>query len=81
MTVLSSYWPSQEETNRCIKAEAETASDAVLLAVHQQTPLAVRNAASDAQKPTSERELLDAFLTRDMPEGTLLLAITGASGA
>jgi hypothetical protein len=81
MTVLLPYWPSLTEINRCIKTEAESASDAVLLAVHQETPLTIREAFSDENSPATEKDLLEAFLTDDMPEGTLLLSITGASGA
>jgi hypothetical protein len=79
--MLDRYWPTQEEIDRCIKAEAEAASEAVLLAVHQPMPLAVRNAGSQLERPATERKLLEYFLTDDLPEGTLLLAITGASGA
>lgn len=81
MTSLLPYWPEKEEINRCIKTEAETASDAVLLAVHQETPLSIRNAGSTSKSPATEGDLLDSFLSPDLPEGTLLLAITGASGA
>jgi AAA domain len=81
VTILSSYWPTQDQINRCIKTEAETASDAVLLAVHQETPLYVRNAGSHTKRSVKERDMLEDFLTQDLPEGTLLLAITGASGA
>lgn len=81
MTKLLSYWPRKDEINRCIKTEAETASDAVLLSVHQETPLSIRNAGSVSKTAATEGDLLDSFLTPDLPEGTLLLAITGASGA
>ena len=80
MNKLLSYWPKTDEVNRCIKTEAETASDAVLLSVHQDTPLSVRNAGSSTTSKATEVDLLDAFLTPDLPEGTLLLPITGASG-
>jgi hypothetical protein len=80
MSSLEHYWPSQAEVVRCIKTEAETASDAVLLAVHQETPLAYKDAGSENEKDTDEAKLLDAFLTEDMPSGTLLLAVTGRSG-
>ena len=80
MTMLNVYWPSYEEINNCIKAEAETASDAVLLAVHQPTPLSKREAGAFVETPVTEHDLLEAFLTEDLPEGTLLLPITGISG-
>ncbi|MBF0097675.1 MAG: ATP-binding protein [Magnetococcales bacterium] len=81
MTMLEHYWPNQGEISRCIKAEAETASEAVLLAVHQPMPLAVRNAGSQVEEPVTEQNFLDAFLTPYLPEGTLLQAVTGVSGA
>lgn len=80
MSGLISYWPNQEEINKCIKTEAETASDAVLLAVHQECAISVRDAGRPTTNASSEKRLLDSFLSEDMPEGTLVLAITGASG-
>jgi hypothetical protein len=80
MSRLKKYWPSHEEVNRCIKREAETASDAVLLAVHQNTPLVFRNAGSDIEFERDENQLLESFLTKDLPSGNLLLAVTGKSG-
>jgi hypothetical protein len=81
MPKLLSYWPKEEEINRCIKTEAETASDAVLLSVHQESPLSIRNAGNSSKAAATEDDLLESFLTKDLPEGTLLLAVTGASGA
>lgn len=81
MTNLLPYWPTKEEIDRCIKTEAETASDAVLLSVHQQTPLSKRDAGSTSRVSATEEDLLNDFLTEHLPEGTKLLAITGDSGA
>src|SRR5262245_3099957 len=81
MTGLSSYWPQQDEITRCIKREAETASEAVLLAVHQPMPLAVRNSGSLHETEIRDREFVESFLTTDLPEGILLQPVTGASGA
>lgn len=78
---LSRYWPIRDEINRCIKAEAESASDAVLLAVHQAMPLLRRDEGSGVESQVSEHELLEAFLSDDLPQGTLLMPITGPSGA
>lgn len=78
---LIHYWPSHDEINRCIKAEAESASDAVLLAVHQSMPLLRKDVGSDVEAKVSEHDLLEAFLTKNLPQGTLLMPITGASGA
>jgi hypothetical protein len=77
---FDAYWPVRDEINRCIKAEAESAPDAVLMAVHQPMPLVQREFGSGLETPTTEQALLDAFLSDDLPQGTLLLAITGPSG-
>ena len=77
---LSRYWPTRYEVNRCIKAEAESASDAVLLAVHQSMPLSRRDEGSGFETQVSEHDFLEAFLSDDLPQGTLLIPITGPSG-
>ena len=78
---LSRYWPTRDEINRCIKTEAESASDAVLLAVHQSMPLVRRDEGSQVESQVSEHDLLEAFVSDDLPQGTLLMPITGASGS
>ena len=78
---LSRYWPTRDEVNRCIKAEAESASDAVLLAAHQPMRLLRRDEGSGVKSQVSEHDLLEAFLSDDLPQGTLLMPIMGASGA
>ena len=78
---LSRYWPSRDEINRCIKSEAESAPDAVLMAVHRPMPLLRRDEGSGPEEPATENDLLEAFLSDDLPQGTLLMPITGPSGA
>lgn len=78
--MLENYWPDADQVNSCIKNEAETADISVLLAVHQPSSLTTRNAGTNAELPTSEQELLDAFLSDDVPGGYLLFPITGPSG-
>lgn len=78
--MLERYWPEADAVNTCIKNEAETAAVSVLLAVHQPTPLTTRNAGTNIEAPASEQELLDAFLSDDVPGGYLLFPITGPSG-
>ncbi len=77
---LERYWPQADQVDACIKNEAETADVAVLLAVHEPTPLIVRNAGTMGETPATEMELLSAFLTDHVPGGSLLLPITGPSG-
>lgn len=84
MNILN-YWPSIEEINRCVKAEAENASDEVLLAVHQPFPLAYFKVGpdgkvlSDSRVVANEEDILNYFLA-DAPSGCHVLPITGASG-
>ncbi len=78
--MLEKYWPEADQVNACIKNEAETAEVSVLLAVHQPTPLTTRNAGTNNEAPATEQELLDAFLSDDVPGGYLLFPITGPSG-
>lgn len=82
---LLSYWPAKEEVDRCIKSEAEAVSDEVLLAVHQQFPLAYLKVGpdgkvvSESRQVASEDDLL-RHLLGSAPEGSLVVPITGASG-
>jgi len=78
--MLEKYWPETNQVNACIKNEAETADVSVLLAVHQPTLLTTRNAGTNIEAPVSEQELLDGFLSDDVPGGYLLFPITGPSG-
>ncbi|RWO88600.1 protein DpdH [Mesorhizobium sp.] len=78
--MLEKYWPEADQVNACIKNEAETADVSVLLAVHQPSQLTTRNAGTNIEAPASEQELLDAFLSDDVPGGYLLFPITGPSG-
>lgn len=78
--MLEKYWPEADEVNACIKNEAETADVSVLLAVHQPAPLTTRNAGTNIETAASEKSLLDAFLSDDVPGGYLLFPITGPSG-
>lgn len=78
--MLGSYWPKAAAVNACIKNEAETADVSVLLAVHQPSPLVQRNAGTGFVMPSTEMDLLDAFITENVPGGALLMPITGPSG-
>lgn len=79
--MLEGYWPAADEVNACIKNEAETADVSILLAVHQPTPLIARAAVTNRESVVTEKQLLDFFLTDDVPSGYILCPITGASGA
>jgi hypothetical protein len=77
---LLNYWPTSKEINHCINNEAEGAHDAVLLAVHQPTPLSYRIISSDRKIETSEEDLFNYLISEDVPSGAHLVPITGASG-
>ncbi|GEO12619.1 protein DpdH [Microvirga aerophila] len=79
--MLESYWPEAQQVNACIKNEAETADVSVLLAVHQPSHLTTRNAGTNIENAANEQDLLDAFLSDNVPGGYLLVPITGPSGA
>ena len=79
--MLETYWPKAAAVNACIKNEAETAEVSVLLAVHQPSLLVCRNAGTNIITPATDDELVDAFLTDNVPGGALLLPVTGPSGA
>lgn len=82
---LLNYWPTYEEIDRCIKSEAEAVADEVLLAVHQEFPLAYATVGPDgkvvpdSRKVASEDDLM-RHLLGSAPEGSLVVPITGASG-
>jgi hypothetical protein len=77
---LANYWPTSAEVNQCIKPEAEGAADAVLLAVHQPPSLSYRVVNTERKVSTSEEELIQFFMTPNVPTGAHLVPITGASG-
>lgn len=78
---LLTFWPDSDAVNACIVPEAESAHDAVLLAVHQPAPLSYRLTNGDGTlHPTNEDELFDYFTTKAVPTGTHVVPITGVSG-
>lgn len=82
---LLNYLPKHEEVNRCIKLEAEAVSDEVLLAVHQEFPLAYAKIGPDGKVVNESRQLANEedllrHLLGSAPSGSLVVPITGASG-
>ena len=75
---LSNYWPLPSEVDACIKNEAETAAESVLLAVHRKVEFLVELSGQESQK--NEDQLLKEFLTPNIPSGALIMPILGASG-
>ncbi len=79
---LLAYWPSQEDVVACVKTDAEAASEAVSLAVHQPLHFERRviGGQSDTLLPCDERELLRLFLEPNLSEGRVIFPIVGSSG-
>jgi hypothetical protein len=77
---LLPYWPTLEEIDACIRTEAETADEAILLAVHEPARLVRRAAYSKDEMETDESQLLAAFTSDDLAGGSLVLLISGTSG-
>jgi hypothetical protein len=79
---LLAYWPRQEDVVACVKTDAEAASEAVSLAVHQplQFERRVIGGQSDTLLPCDERELLKLFLEPNLSEGRVIFPIVGSSG-
>ena len=75
---LKNYWPTHTEIDACIKNEAETAAESVLLAVHRRVDFLVERSGQETEK--SEDQLLTEFLTPNVPSGALIMPILGASG-
>ncbi len=78
---LSNYVPTSFEVNQCIKPEAEGSHEAVLLAVHQPTPLSYQPVSSREKVTTDENALLAHIVSENVPTGALVVPVTGASGA
>jgi hypothetical protein len=65
--MLEAYWPSQEECAHCIRTDAETAAEHVLLAVHEPMTLTMRQKDSAPSGYKSEYDFLDYILSNEYP--------------
>jgi hypothetical protein len=81
-TDLLNHWPTQEDVSACVKTDAEASSEAVSLAVHQPMCFERRviGGESGMLPPSDENELLDTFLTKNLPDGRVIVPIVGSSG-
>jgi hypothetical protein len=79
---LLTYWPRQEDVSACVKTDAEASSEAVSLAVHQPMTFERRmiGGESGSLPPCDENELLELFLTNNIPDGRVIVPIVGSSG-
>lgn len=79
---LLDFWPSAASIAKCVPSEAEVISDEAFLAVHQPIRLS-RRSLTNAEAPeeaTDERKVLDALLTKHLPEGYIIVPVVGPSG-
>ena len=80
---LLSYWPLPEEVAACMKIDAESASEAVFLSVHQ--PVVFERKAIGSQTnslpPCDENEFLRAFLEPTLSDGRLIVPLVGTTGS
>lgn len=80
MKELLSYWPELANVEQCLRTEAETIDEALLLAVHEPVSLLRRSDVKSQDVVVSEQDLL-AELVRPVDDGSaVVVAITGASG-
>lgn len=78
---LLAYWPGRERIDECLRTEAETADEALLLAVHEPVTLLRRPEQSGAAvTEASEMDLLHTLMRPADDGSAVLVAITGASG-
>ncbi|MGK0189521.1 MAG: hypothetical protein ACI9R3_005338, partial [Verrucomicrobiales bacterium] len=79
---LQKFWPPavQDHAVRCIFTDAETAPDAVFLAVHQPMTLMRKNYQSDEDAiPQTEFQILEEFIRDHPSSGTVVMPIIGDS--
>lgn len=77
---LSRYWPEESQVSDCIRTEAETIDEAILLAVHEPTRIIKRSAAGAVGEDKSEQDLLDALLRDNTDGSAVVVSLTGPSG-
>jgi hypothetical protein len=80
MSGIESYWPSLENSSECLRTEAETVDEALLLAVHEPTTLLRREAQTGKEFPANEVALLNELMRPVTDGSAVVIAITGASG-
>lgn len=80
MSSLEKYWPSVEHATECLRTEAETVDEALLLAVHEPTTLLRRAAQTGVEIAADEVALLNELMRPVTDGSAVVIAITGASG-
>lgn len=80
---LLSYWPLPEDVAACIKTDAESASEAVFLSVHQHVLFERRAIGSQTNSlpDCDENEFLRAFLEPTLSDGRVIIPLVGSTGS
>ena len=78
---LLELWPDDQAVAACMKTDAEAASEAVFMAVHQPVLFERRRIGGEGTlTPCGERQFLEAFLERTLSEGRVIAPLVGSSG-
>ena len=80
MTELFSYWPQLQHVQECLRTEAETIDEALLLAVHEPVGLLRRSDQNAKDIVSTEQDLLKELMRPAGDGSAVIVAITGASG-
>jgi hypothetical protein len=82
MTTLADFWPSAKACRDCLRIDADSANDAVTLAVHQPMRFLRKTLGSSQidENLISEEELLKEFLVENPSDGLVIMPIVGNSG-
>ena len=73
--MLKEYWPAREESNKCIRTDADGTAEHVLLAVHEPMLLKEVYAGRSIDETRGEHDLLNQLITTEFP-----IPIIGAAG-
>lgn len=80
MTEIFSYWPELQHVQECLRTEAETIDEALLLAVHEPVGLLRRSDQNSKDIVSTEQDLLKELMRPAGDGSAVIVAITGASG-
>ena len=78
---LLELWPDDQAVAACMKTDAESASEAVSMAVHQPVLLERRRIGGEGSlTPCDEKQFLEAFLDPNLSDGRVIAPLVGRSG-
>lgn len=78
---LLELWPDDQAVAACMKTDAEAASEAVSMAVHQPVMFERRRIGGEGSlSPCDETQFLEAFLEPNLSDGRVIAPLVGRSG-